>query len=450
MLADLPVAELAAMNSSQAEHEADATIARLSRATSRRNAARNLRLARQRTRDDTNALGRGPARRTRDRQRRFSRSRRTATAIAAGRSTDWAAPTFSSPSSKPRFAIGAPTTPSTRAKICRASCPATCGSPRFRRARIRATLFAASDIRHFESLPAGARVGTSSPRRRLQLAALRPELRYEDLRGNIDTRLRKLRDGAYDAIVLAMAGLERLEYAPPTPSRSRSMRSYRPSDKGAFAIETRADDDRLATELRAAVNDPRQRAVRSCERSALRALRAGCSAPIGIHAFLEDGVMVATGVHVLGDGTILRNAIARPIDDLDEAEAMGIRARPWFDARPAGWSCWLAPASGPSRIAEALRADGVEVIELRAGDDGPDPAERTPDMLLFPSSGAVTAAEPYLARLRRSDRRPLVAAMGAESRRAAGAAGFEPDAVSDEPSIDAFVRLVRERLSTCP
>jgi uroporphyrinogen-III synthase len=71
-------------------------------------------------------------------------------------------------------------------------------------------------------------------------------------------------------------------------------------------------------------------------------------------------------------------------------------------------------------------------------------------MLLFPSSGAVAAAEPYLARLRSFDRRPLVAAMGPQSFEAARAAGFEPDAVSAEASVDAFVRLVQERLGKKP
>ena len=104
----------------------------------------------------------------------------------------------------------------------------------------------------------------------------------------------------------------------------------------------------------------------------------------------------------------------------------------------------------PSRIAAALRAEGVDVVELRAGDDGPDPAERTVDMLLFPSSGSVAAAEPYLARLRSSRRRPAVVAMGPASAHAARAAGFDPDAVSADASIAAFVSLVRERLEAQP
>jgi len=93
-----------------------------------------------------------------------------------------------------------------------------------------------------------------------------------------------------------------------------------------------------------------------------------------------------------------------------------------------------------------LRAVLRQHLELRAGDAGPDPAERIPDMLLFPSSAAVAAAEPYLARLRSRVARPLVAAMGPASGAAARAAGFEPDAVADEASIAAVVTLAHARL----
>jgi uroporphyrinogen-III synthase len=92
----------------------------------------------------------------------------------------------------------------------------------------------------------------------------------------------------------------------------------------------------------------------------------------------------------------------------------------------------------PSRIGAALRAKGAEVIELRAGDVGP---ERAPHILIFPSSGSVAAAQTYLARLQRTEEKPLVLAMGPESSEAAKAAGFPPDAVAPEASIDSLVRL---------
>jgi uroporphyrinogen-III synthase len=92
----------------------------------------------------------------------------------------------------------------------------------------------------------------------------------------------------------------------------------------------------------------------------------------------------------------------------------------------------------PSRIGAALRARGAEVIELRAGDPGP---ERAPHILIFPSSGSVAAAQTFLARLQRRQEKPLVLAMGPESSEAARAAGFPPDAVAPEASIDSLVRL---------
>lgn len=299
----------------------------------------------------------------------------------------------------------------------------------------------------FEALPAGAVVGTSSPRRRLQLAALRPDLTYEDIRGNVDTRLQKLRDGRYDAIVLAMAGLNRLGI------RARHTVAFDVETivpavaQGALAVEVRDGNDSLTAELRASVNDASAERRIACERAALRWLRAGCSAPIGIYAAEREGTMAVTGARALADGTIVRCRLERPIETPAQAAALGAELAAGL-MPPAGRALALLPRTrdGRSRIAEALRASGAEVLELRAGDDWPDPAERSPDMLLFPSSGSVAAAQPYLARLRAHGWRPWIAAMGPQSRRAAAAAGFEPDAVSESASIEAFVRLVRERI----
>ncbi|MEO6836190.1 MAG: hydroxymethylbilane synthase [Candidatus Tumulicola sp.] len=303
----------------------------------------------------------------------------------------------------------------------------------------------------FESLPAGAVVGTSSPRRRLQLAALRPDLAYEEIRGNVDTRLRKLREGHYDAIVLAMAGLNRLR-ARATHTVAFAIDAIVPAvAQGALAVETRRGDDRVASELRAAINDAAAELCVRCERAALRALRAGCSAPIGIHARLEGGVAIVDGAYAVEGGAILRKCLERRVASAGAAEALGTELAARLLPPPAGRLVVLPRTrERPSRIAEALRAGGVEVIELRAGDAGPDPAERTPDMVLFPSSGAVAAAQTYLARLRPLGRRPRVAAMGPHSEAAARSAGFEPDAVSEEAAIDAFVGLVRDELGKCP
>jgi hydroxymethylbilane synthase len=299
----------------------------------------------------------------------------------------------------------------------------------------------------FEALPPGAVVGTSSPRRRLQLTALRPDLIYEEIRGNIDTRLRKLREGRYDAIVLAMAGLNRLRLRA-THTVAFAVDSIVPAvGQGALAVETRADNAPLAAVLRAAVNDAVAERCIACERAALRALRAGCSAPIGVYANAREGVLSAIGAHVLSDGSVLRARIERPVAQLDEAAALGTELAAQLDSKQRPLVVLARTRPGPSAIAEGLRADGVQVIELRAGDDGPDPAERTPDMLVFASSGSVAAVRPYLARLHGARCHPAVVAMGPQSSRAAAEAGFQPDAVSEERSIEALGALIRARLA---
>jgi hydroxymethylbilane synthase len=293
----------------------------------------------------------------------------------------------------------------------------------------------------FESLPEGARVGTSSPRRERQLAALRPDLRYEPIRGNVDTRLRKLRDGEFDAIVLAMAGLNRL--------RVRATHTVAfPADvlvpavgQGALAIEVRAGDDTLGAILRDAVNDAASELCVRCERAALRELRMGCNAPVGIHATLDGDVLAAVGAYALASG-IERVGRKRFVTSAADAEALGAelgRALAEIVAPMTGTTVVLPRTQErASRIAAALRARGADVIELRAGDPGP---QRPPDILIFPSSGSVAAAGAYLAGLRRTEGKPLVLAMGPESSEAARAAGFPPDAVAPEASIDSLVRL---------
>ena len=183
--------------------------------------------------------------------------------------------------------------------------------------------FCSERFESFESLPPGAVVGTSSPRRREQLLALRPDLALTTLRGNVDTRLRKLRDGQYDAIVLAMAGLNRLR-ARATHVVAFDVETIVPAaGQGALGIETRAGDDALAGVLRAAVNDAGTELCVACERAALRTLQAGCSAPIGIHATLEGETMTVRGSYAIeGSGIRTQRREARVVT-LHEAEALG-------------------------------------------------------------------------------------------------------------------------------
>jgi len=309
--------------------------------------------------------------------------------------------------------------------------------------------FCSERYESFEALPQGAIVGTSSPRRRRALAALRSDLEYREMRGNVDTRLRKLRDGEYDAIVLAMAGLRRLG-AGARHTVPFSIDEIVPAvAQGALAIETRANDEKLAAQLRAAVNDATTELCVACERAALRALRAGCSVPVGVHASLGDGVMTVCGFFASDDGEMRRTRLRERVESLQDAEALGAAVAARL-AQPLAGRMIVLPRTQerPSRIAAALRAMGAEVVELREGDAGPDPAERIPDMLLFPSSGSVAAARPYLERLRSRACRPLVAAMGPASGDAARAAGFEPDAVAGEASVDAVVALAHASLES--
>jgi hydroxymethylbilane synthase len=176
----------------------------------------------------------------------------------------------------------------------------------------------------FDSLPAGAVVGTSSPRRRAQLGALRPDLRYETLRGNVDTRLRKLRDGRYDAIVLAMAGLIRLRQGA-THVVPFAVEQLVPAvGQGCLAVETRAGDDELSGLVRAAVNDPASELCVRCERAALAALHAGCSAPIGIYAQLAGEVVIVDAAVQARPGAIVRHRLDARVEDVKAAEELGV------------------------------------------------------------------------------------------------------------------------------
>jgi hydroxymethylbilane synthase len=131
-------------------------------------------------------------------------------------------------------------------------------------------------------LPQGARVGTSSQRRRAQLKALRPDIVAVEFRGNVDTRLRKLAEGQVDAILLAAAGLDRLEKTEWVRERLEPAEFCPAAGQGALGIETRKDD--VATIAAVAfLDDAATRFAVTVERAALAALGGGCQVPIGVH-----------------------------------------------------------------------------------------------------------------------------------------------------------------------
>jgi hydroxymethylbilane synthase len=152
-----------------------------------------------------------------------------------------------------------------------------------------------------ETLRQGARVGTSSLRRRAQLLRLRPDLDIRELRGNVDTRLRKVGDGEYDAIVLAKAGLDRLGLSQRI-SETFAPEVFMPAvGQGAIAVETRLNDNETG-DLLSKLDDPETRAAIITERALLAALQGGCQVPIGAWARIERGEMVLEACVTAVDG----------------------------------------------------------------------------------------------------------------------------------------------------
>jgi hydroxymethylbilane synthase len=151
---------------------------------------------------------------------------------------------------------------------------------------------------HFENLaalPMGARVGTSSQRRRAQLKALRPDIEALEFRGNVDTRLRKLAEGQVDAILLAAAGLDRLEKTEWVRERLEPADFCPAAGQGSLGIETRKDDAATIAVV-AFLDDPATRFAVTVERAALAALGGGCQVPIGIHCRKRtEGQLEASG-----------------------------------------------------------------------------------------------------------------------------------------------------------
>jgi hydroxymethylbilane synthase len=190
------------------------------------------------------------------------------------------------------------------------------------------------DGRTLAELPAGAAVGTSSLRRQVLLRARRPDVRGEPIRGNVDTRLRKLEDGQYDALVLAMAGLARLGLALPG-ARRLAVEEFMPAvGQGTIAVEARAEDrDTLA--ILSAVDHTDSRVQAEAERAFVERLDASCHAPVAGHAQLAGGALSVTGMVASADGARMLTAsvsgpasAARGLGEklADELLARGARA----------------------------------------------------------------------------------------------------------------------------
>ncbi len=167
----------------------------------------------------------------------------------------------------------------------------------------------------FHDLPAGSKIGTSSLRRQAQLLAHRPDLVVAMLRGNLNTRLRKLQEEEFDAIVLAAAGLSRLGWAHHVTEYIPSTLSLPAIGQGALGIESRADDA-FVRELLAPINDRETWIAVSTERAFLDRLEGGCQVPIAGHAVLENQRVKFEGLVASLDGKhIIRDQIEGPVED---------------------------------------------------------------------------------------------------------------------------------------
>ena len=175
-----------------------------------------------------------------------------------------------------------------------------------------------------DTLPEGAKVGTSAPRRISQLRAARPDLDIRPLRGNIETRMGRVTAGELDAVVLAYAGLVR------TGLQDRATQVFEPSEilpspsQGALAVECRADDERAVAALQRLI-DPDTTVAAVAERSLLARLEAGCTAPVAAHAELFDNQLTLTaGVFALDGSRQLETNSVVQIPDTELSDAVGV------------------------------------------------------------------------------------------------------------------------------
>jgi hydroxymethylbilane synthase len=178
------------------------------------------------------------------------------------------------------------------------------------------------EARSFKDLPHGARIGTSSLRRQAQLLQARPDLSISTLRGNLDTRLRKLREGQYDAIVLAAAGLRRLGWAHEITELLDPDISLPAIGQGALGIEGR-NDDTFVRSLLSGLEHRETRTTVSAERALLHRLQGGCQVPIAAHATLVDSQISLEGLVASVDGKeVIRERVQGSLED---PESLGVR-----------------------------------------------------------------------------------------------------------------------------
>ena len=242
------------------------------------------------------------------------------------------------------------------------------------------------------TLPAGARVGTSSLRRQAQILAVRPDLRVHSIRGNVETRIRKALEGDYDATILAAAGLQRLgledvvtEWLPPDVMLPAP-------GQGALAVQCRAGDEATLT-LLAAIDNQFVRMTTTAERHFLQALGGGCSAPIAAYATgNEDGSLHLQGLIASPDG---QNVI-RVAGTGDEPKALAVRLAE--QARQRGATAILASVAAKTAAPRPQPLHNRRVVITRARPQAPELARKLEELgaipILFPTIQITAMPEP--------------------------------------------------------
>ncbi|CAA6809873.1 MAG: Porphobilinogen deaminase (EC [uncultured Sulfurovum sp.] len=176
-------------------------------------------------------------------------------------------------------------------------------------------VFLSHTYESFHALPEGAVVGTTSLRRRMQLLSVRPDLRVKDLRGNVNTRLRKLSEGQYDAIILAYIGLNRLDLLNEIPFKEKLPLSVMipPMGQAALGIQIKSADDEVRKIVKEVLNDDDTFLCSTVERDFIADMRAGCSAPVAVNATINNGLITMKAMIGYPDGSkILEEKIGAP------------------------------------------------------------------------------------------------------------------------------------------
>lgn len=184
-------------------------------------------------------------------------------------------------------------------------------------------------IDSIDALPEGSRIGTGSPRRQAQLLHARPDLEMHEIRGNVDTRIRKLDDGEFDAIILAEAGLRRLGLDQRISVILEPPLMYPAVGQGALGLECRSDDERCIGVLDGLSNSDAASCV-TAERALLSTLRAGCHAPLGVATSLNESELSLTAVLLSADGRqrleTSENGSVSQAQEIGKAAAMALLA----------------------------------------------------------------------------------------------------------------------------